>query len=285
MCITRPVGLGLFGALLLAGGCGRGHVAAPAANPPAAARAAWVARLKAQPFPLIDYHVHLKGGLTMDAVVAKCRAQDIGCGVAPNCGLGFPITNDVTLVAYVERLRSQPVFLGMQAEGREWVKLFSRAAVARCDYVFTDAMTFTDNAGRRTRLWIKEEVAEIEPQAFMDLYLKRILGVLNNEPVDIYVNPTFLPAYLAGRYDELWTEARMRQVIEAAVRHGIAIEINDRYRLPSKAFIRLAKDRGVKFAFGSNNDGQQFADFKYAREVIRDCGLQPGDMFWPRSAR
>ena len=39
------------------------------------------------------------------------------------------------------------VFIGMQAEGREWVRLFSPATVARFDYVFTDAMTLTDGRG------------------------------------------------------------------------------------------------------------------------------------------
>ena len=271
--------------LLLLGVASGGYGQPPPADQRTAARAALVARLKALPFTMIDYHVHLKGGLTIGEVVEKCRTNGIGCGVAPNCGLGFPITNDMALAAYVDSMQGYPVFLGMQAEGREWVKLFSKEAVARFDYVFSDAMTFTDRAGRRNRLWLKDEVTELEPQAFMELYLERILGVLNNEPIDIYVNPTFLPAYLAARYDELWTRARMLQVIDAAVRHHIAIEINDRYRLPSKAFIALAKARGAKFAFGTNNDGKQFADFKYAREAIKDCGLQPGDMFWPRSAR
>ena len=35
---------------------------------------------------------------------------------------------------------------------------------------------------------------------------------------------TFLPADIAGRYDELWARERMRKVIEAAVRHGVAIK-------------------------------------------------------------
>ena len=107
--------LGISWALLLLLGGTWVSRAAPAADPRAAVRAALVARLKAQPFPLIDYHVHLKGGLTIGEVVEKCRATDIGCGVAPNCGVNFPITNDVALAAYVESMRAQPVFLGMQA--------------------------------------------------------------------------------------------------------------------------------------------------------------------------
>ena len=67
------------------------------------------------------------------------------------------------------------------------------------DYVFTDGMTWTNPAGKRMRLWIPDEV-EVGPdeQAFMDLLVSKIVGILENEPIDIYVNPTFLPAVIAA---------------------------------------------------------------------------------------
>ncbi len=42
----------------------------------------------------------------------------------------------------------------MQAEGREWLDLFSDESRERFDYAFTDAMTWTNNRGVRQRLWI-----------------------------------------------------------------------------------------------------------------------------------
>ena len=49
------------------------------------------------------------------------------------------------------------MFTAFQGEGREWVRLFSRATLAKFDYVFTDAMTWTDDCDRRMRLWIADE--------------------------------------------------------------------------------------------------------------------------------
>ena len=66
----------------------------------------------------------------------------------------------------------------MQAEGREWVKLFSREAIARFDYVFTDAMTITDTRGKRSRLWIKEEVEVPDKQAFMEKLVSTIEQIM-----------------------------------------------------------------------------------------------------------
>lgn len=49
-------------------------------------------------------------------------------------------------------MRNQPFILAMQAERREWVNTFSQEVRDEFDYVITDALTFTDNKNRRTRL-------------------------------------------------------------------------------------------------------------------------------------
>ena len=232
--------------------------------------------------PLVDFHTHLNGGLTIDEVLAHTRSTGIVHGVAPNCGQGFPITTDEGIDEFLREMKGKPVFLGMQAEGREWVKLFSQEAVARFDYVFTDAMTFTDQNGKRMRLWINDEVDVPDREAFMEMYVAKIVGVISQEPIDIYVNPTFLPEVIAKDYDRLWTKARMERVIDAAAAAGVAIEINARYRLPSRAYIRLAKAKGVKFAFGTNNIDRDLGRLDYCLEMIRECQLTAGDMFVPK---
>ena len=104
----------------------------------------------------------------MEEALALSQKNGINYGIAPNCGLGFPITNDAGIEDFLLSMKGQPVFLGMQAEGREWVNLFSKEAIAKFDYVFTDAMTFTDDNGKRMRLWIEEEVGEImDKERFM----------------------------------------------------------------------------------------------------------------------
>ena len=45
----------------------------------------------------------------------------------------------------------------------------------------------------------------------------------------------------------------MKTIVDGLAANGIAMEINNRYRIPSAAFIRLAKQAGVKFACGTNN--------------------------------
>jgi histidinol phosphatase-like PHP family hydrolase len=144
-------------------------------------------------------------------------------------------------------------------------------------------MTWTDDNGRRMRLWIDREVGTIEDaQKFMDTLVNRTVGILNREPIDIYVNPTFLPNQLSARYDELWTAARMEQVVSALKANGVALEINNRYRIPSAAFIARARDAGVKFACGTNNAGaSDLGRLQYCIEMIRACNLTWQHMWVP----
>jgi hypothetical protein len=170
----------------------------------------------------------------------------------------------------------------MQAEGREWPRLFSPAAVARFDYVFTDSMTLFDANGKRTRLWIKEEVEIPDKQAFMEHLVNTAVKILEEEPIDIYVNPTFLPEIIAGEYDALWTPERMQRVIAAAKMNGVAIELNSRYRLPSLQFVKLAKQAGLKFTLGVNNTDTSLGRAEYGLEMIRACGLGYQDFWMPK---
>ena len=241
-----------------------------------------ISAFHAADLPLIDYHIHLKGGLTLEQALEKSREAGITYGIAENCGLGFPVTNDEQLKQSFDRLEGRPVFKAMQAEGREWVNMFSPQMIAKFDYVFSDALTFHDKQGRRTRLWMANEVHIDDEQEFMEMYVGKIVTILENEPIDIFVNPTFLPAVIAERYDELWTQQRMRKVARAAARNGVAIEINARYRIPSVKFIKLAKQAGAKFAFGTNNGGRELGHLEYSLDVAEQCGLTKDDMFVPR---
>lgn len=237
-------------------------------------------------FPLVDLHTHLKGGLTLDQALVLSRSTGMGLGIATNGGVGFPIQNDSAALAFLETMKDRPVFLALQAEGREWVRMFSPTTRARFDYIFTDSMTFTNRAGKRLRLWLPEE-ADIGPdtEGFMEELVAAAVRIIETEPIDIYVNPTFLPASIAARYDELWTEPRMQRVIAAAVQHRVAIEINARYKIPSERFLRLAKAAGAKFTIGTNNTAaQDFGDWSYPMEIQRKLNLTWKDMWVPGHA-
>lgn len=231
---------------------------------------------------ITDLHVHLKGNLTIDDAVKKSEAENIRYGIAVNCGLGFPVHTDAQIDSVLETFKGYPQFyVAMQAEGREWLNIFSRESIEKFDYVFTDCMTFTDAQGRRNRIWMKNETFIDDEEQFMDYMVSTLVNILNTEPIDIYVNSTFLPEQMAERYDHFWTEERMDKVIQAAKANGIAVEINNRYRIPSAAFIKRAKASGVKFTVGTNNADENFSGAEYALQMIDECNLTESDFWLP----
>jgi len=241
-----------------------------------------VVRLGTENYPVVDYHVHLKGGLTIQKALENSRRLGINYGIAINCGQGFPVHTDDSVKEYLDNMKGQPCFTALQGDGRDWMTLVSPESVAQFDYVFTDAMTFTDDSGKRMRLWIDAEVGAIpDPQAFMEMYVKRIVGVMK-EPIDIYANPTFLPAQIASDYESLWTAERRRKVIAAAIENEVAIEINNRYKIPSASFIKEAKTAGAKFSFGTNNVDENVGRLEYPIKMVKECGLAWQDIFVPR---
>ncbi len=261
------------------------NVAAPA-RPVADDHYKEIVRLGAANYPMVDYHVHLKGGWTLEQALEDSRRVGIQYGIAVNCGLGFPIHTDAGARDFLASMRGQPVFLALQGEGREWPTLVSKETMAQFDYVFTDSMTWTDDAGKRMRLWMPKEVGEInDKQKFMDMLVDRTVGILMNEPINIYVNPTFVPDSISAEYETLWTSQRMDRVIEAAVKKGVAIEINNRYKLPGAAFIKRAKEAGAKFAFGTNNSDRNIGRLEYGIAMVKECGLRWQDFWMPAAAR
>jgi hypothetical protein len=268
------------------------HIAVAALDPPdSAALAAQQAeavdeqtddiiRLHQEDFPVLDYHVHLKGGLTNEAAARQSRQTGINYAMAPNCGIGFPITDDAGALNFLNEMRQEPFILAMQAEGREWVETFSQEVRDEFDYVFTDALTFTDHKGRRSRIWIAKETWIDDEQAYMDLIVDRICSVLQ-EPMDIYVNPCFLPPQMQDRYDAFWTEARMNRFVDALAASGKVLEINARYRIPNQAIIEKAKAKGVKFSFGTNNEAAVVGKLEYCILMKQACGITASDMYKP----
>ena len=82
-------------------------------------------------------------------------------------------------------------------------------------------------------------------------------------------------------YDQYWTDERINRVLDVMKEHSIALEINPRYMIPSLKIIRMAKERGLKFVFGTNNVDANFGKLEYCIEAIKECGITIDDLWFP----
>lgn len=236
--------------------------------------------------PLVDYHVHLDARITLEKALQLSEERGVKFGIVEHAGTRAHryaglLNTDEDLERYMARLAGKPVYKGIQAEGLDWMTCFSRETVVKLDYALSDALTFPEKDGRLVRLWYPDQVKIDDKQDFMERYTDFNVQVIAREPIDILANPTFLPDVLQPEYDALWTPARMKRIVDAAVKHGVAIEINSRYRLPSPAFLKMAKKAGATFSFGSNIHGLEVGKLDYGVEMITELGLTPTDIFTP----
>lgn len=245
-----------------------------------------IIRLQQQDFPVIDYHVHLKGGLTKEMAHAMSMNYGINYGIAPNAGeggVGRMLANDDEVYEYFEEVKPLPFFCGVQGEGRKWTQTFSQEALGVFDYLFTDAMTIIDHKGRNSRIYRPEEVRPdgLTKQQYMERIVDQTVLILTNEPADFFANPTYIPDDMNADYASYWTDERVDRVLDVLQENSIALEINPRYMIPGIDVIKKAKARGIKFVFGTNNVDANFGKLEYCVKVIEECGITADDIWFP----
>ncbi len=211
-------------------------------------------------FPLIiDLDVRLNGGLTLDQALANSRK--------------FGFTYGFVFDGQMPPGFHQPpqAFVGLRIAGPGSPGSPAGTSRAKADYRIA-ALAAPSIAGLPIN----------DPQSFMDQTVEQVGQLARGQHVDICARLTALPDSLKPDYDALWTEERMDRVIKALKDGDIAVEINDRLRVPSPAFIRRAKTAGVRFTFGSDNTGaSDLGKLKYCVAMVEECHLTPEDLWWP----
>ena len=237
---------------------------------------------------ITDWHLHIRGGMTPEMAAARERASGIRSTAMENHGREWEIFDNARLRAFAARARQVRVGdhrlpVGIQVNDRDWFRAIDAETRAQFDYILADTMIMGRLPdGRDNRLWLVKEIPD--PDAWMETYVAHNLRILD-EPIDILANPTYLPVPLADEYDRLWTEARMRQVIEKAVSRGIALEIQAGSPYPRPKFLRLAKSMGAKFSFGTNNFDPRPKDLSRWLEAITWLDLTGADIWQPGDRR
>ena len=239
--------------------------------------------------PSMDLHVHLNymaDALGHGAAAAYEKASElskemgVSFGIAEEFGDNDVVKNDSLVFDRARLARKNSLYLALQVSRRDWQKIFSKEALSKVDYILADAMIFPNKEGKMLYIWVPGMPLG-ETQEFMDLYVAHHLKVLA-EPINILGNATYLPDDLYPRYAELWTDARMKSVIDAAVKNNVAFEINSRFKVPSAKFIKMAKAAGAKFTFGTNQHGQGVGEIGWSVMMAQECGLTGDDFFVPK---
>ena len=230
---------------------------------------------------IVDYHVHIRGGMTPELAVEREKAWIVRSSAMDNHGREWDTKNDSQLLKFAEKAKSasgrMPV--GIQVNDRDWFRQISPSTREKFDFILADTMIMGKRAdGRDNRLWQPQTIDD--PEKWMKEYFAHTMRILD-EPISILANPTYLPMELADRYDSLWTDERMRKLIAKAVKKGVALEIQAGSPYPRPRFLLMAKQMGAKFSFGTNNFDSKPKDLARWLEAITWLDLQVSDIWTP----
>ena len=143
-----------------------------------------------------------------------------------------------------------------------------------------DPQTIPLGNGEFMHIWEFSTYVE-DTNEFMERYMAYSLEILTKEPINIFGWPLFLPVCIARDYYTLWTHDRMQRLISAAKMRNIAFEINDMSHTPHEEFIKMAKEQGLKFTFGSDSRNNNAGRLVYCKQVGKKCGLKAEDFYIP----
>lgn len=236
----------------------------------------------AQELRPMEFHVHLRGGMTPEKCVVREKKLSIRTAALENHGRGWPYDTDEKLQTLIDWCVQSNVPVGIQVNDRDWFKQISPDVRKRLDFVLADTMIMPDSeGGEPKKMWLPGNVTvdvkdEKAVQAWMDRYMRHCLQVVN-EPITILANPTYLPPCLGDRTD-LWTPERMDALIEAAVKNHVALEINAQ-TYPYAEFVKRAKRAGAKFTIGVNNFTDELRGYNRVWDIVEECGLTADDFF------
>lgn len=233
-----------------------------------------------------DYHIHIRGGMTPEKAALRQEASGVQSGILENFGREWPLSNNVALASFIDsaskaKANDKPLKIGIQVNDRDWYQQIDPALLKRLDFVLADTMIMGVTAeGKPRRLWMPGVTID-DPEAWMEEYMKHNLRILG-EPISILANPTYLPPCISNRYDQLWTDVRMKQLISKAVERGIALEIQAGSNYPSQKFLRLAKEMGATFSVGSNNSDDKTKSLSRWFDCIEVLDLHASDFPVPK---
>ena len=243
----------------------------------------------------IDWHNHTRdfsdGRLTVAEVAERGAALGLLLGVADHALRdNHRLRKPEQLLAYAETLGRYPLLRGLEislgepsAPDDRWIGRFTHV-IASMHTVPVGAHTVSAVRYLNHRAGILPPYhppAAVQPAAYLAAIPPLVEETFRRWPVTILGHFALVPA-LADRADPALVDACLEAVADLAVRHGVAVEINNKSRVPELDVIRRMAARGVSFSFGSDgHEPEGVGDLTYAWHAWEASGLPASRLLSP----
>ena len=244
----------------------------------------------------VDWHNHTRdfsdGALSVAEVAARGVALGLRIGVADHALRdNRRLRTPEQLLAYVEALAQHPVLRGVEISLGEpsdpderWLSRLTHVIASLHTVPVGEHMVNTThylNYRAGVLPTLRPPPAGVEPAAYLAAIPPLLEDTFRRWPVTILGHFALVPG-LAGRARPEDVSACLDAVAELTVRHGVAVEINGKSRVPDPETVRHLATRGVTFAFGSDgHEPEGVGNLDYPRQVWAESGLPAGRLLAP----
>jgi histidinol phosphatase-like PHP family hydrolase len=118
----------------------------------------------------------------------------------------------------------------------------------------------------------------------LDAHLALVREGILETGIDIVGHPTMSPLAALGDPEGAYPVEWQERLIALCAEHGVALEINEAYRVPHRAFLERAHARGVRFAVGSDSH-VALVPLERTEAMIREAALSQAPFLDGRRAQ
>ena len=248
---------------------------------------------------LFDHHIHSKRS---DGTVSlEDRAKSVAVrphGISDHYPWPSGMQNDADVLRYLDDAARLGLRVGLEYD-LGVAPVLPRSTRDALDYVIGSVHELTldgkrlgyDGAGAflkgRSAPPYSETARFTDPtlqRRVLEAHLALVREGILETGIDIVGHPTMSPLAALGDPEAAYPVEWQERLIALCVEHGVAIEINEAYRVPHRAFLERAHNRGARFSVGSDS---HFALLPLDRTeaMIREAGILPGPFLDGRRAQ
>jgi histidinol phosphatase-like PHP family hydrolase len=242
----------------------------------------------------LDCHNHTAewsdGRQSIEQVMEKARIEKVRVGLSDHAGLGEYLNSNDRLLAYADFLSQYPVARGLEMDlGRSF--LVEPQTRARFDYMI-GSVHGMEVEGVRLGFspliqFIKGELPNYNPLQqikSLDLFFKTHLQILTREyetqKYDILGHCTMLPPLALGKPEDVFPEWWEDGLIALLLKHGVAMEISNRWKTPYDRLMQKGVAAGLGFSVGSDgHDPAKTCVLDYPKQMMARFQLPENRVF------
>ncbi len=242
----------------------------------------------------LDCHNHTAewsdGRQSIEQVIERAKEEGVRVGLSDHAGLGEYLNSNDRLLAYADFLSQYPVARGLEMDlGRSF--LVAPETRAKFDYMIGSVHGMEIDGVRLSFghliSWSRGEMPAYNPLAqikSVDHFFKTHLALLEREyslqKYDILGHPTMLPPLALGKPEDVFPEWWEDDFCVLLIKHGVAMEISNRWKTPYNRLMKKAVSAGVKFSVGSDGlDTKKTCVLDYPKEMIAKFSVNPDGLF------